>query len=210
MAWRTGTGRAKGVFPRWVWWIFTAFPALFVLVGIGLLAEAIKYTSQADSTRGKVVDVSAQYDSEGSVSYLPTIRYRRDDGRFVEAETNRSSRSYDFEIGQRVEILYTYDDPPEVRINSFFDLYGSGLIVIVVGGLFIRLIGWFRRKVSGGSAMLGLVAVALAERMEEAAREQGQGAEPDREPEPRTTDVSRRGHVHKPTPKREPVVRRMR
>ena len=150
MVWRTGTGRAKGIVPKWVWWIVTAFPAIFVLVGFGLLAEAINYTSQADSTRGEVVDVSTRYDSEGSVSYLPTIRYRRDDGRFVESQTNRASGSYDYAIGQRVDILYSYDDPTEVRINSFFDLYGPGLIFIVVGGLVFRIVKWLRRKVSGG------------------------------------------------------------
>ena len=210
MAWRTGTGSAKGIFPSWVWWILTAFPVLFVLAGFGLLAEAINYTSQADSTRGEVVDVSRQYDSEGSASYLPTIRYRRDNGQLVEATTNRASRSYDYAIGQRVDILYSYGDPTEVRINSFFSLYGPGLIVIVVGALFIRILGWFRRKVSGGSVVLGLVAGALAERIQEAAREQRPGAEPDLEPEQETTDVSERGHVHKPKPKREPAVRRMR
>ena len=205
MAWRTGSDRAKVVVPRWVGWLVTGLPAIFLVVGFGLLAEAILYTTGAGGTRGEVVHVSRHYGGEGGVSYTPTIRYRRDDGRTFEAETHMASSNYDYEIGDRVDILYSYDDPHEVRINSFFSLYGPGLICAVIGALIIRVIAWVRGKIGRG-AVLERVAEAIAKRMQDAARKQGGG----REPEPRTTDLSKPGHVHKPKPKRTPAVRRMR
>ncbi|MHA1527975.1 MAG: DUF3592 domain-containing protein [Alphaproteobacteria bacterium] len=209
MVWRRGTGRARATIPRWIWWILAGFPAIVVVVGLGVLADAIIYTTEAGSTRGEVVDVSRHYGGEGGVSYLPTIRYRRDDGRTFEAATHISSGNYDYDIGERVDILYSHDDPTEVRINSFFSLYGIGLVFVVTGAFFIRVILWIRRKI-GSSAVLEQVADAIAERMKEAARKHGPGADTERRPEPRTTDPARPGHVHKPKPKLEPVVRRMR
>ncbi len=205
MAARGGTDRARAVVPKWIGWIAAVFPAILVLAGFGLLAEAINYTTEAGSTRGEVVHVSRHYGGEGGVSYTPTIRYRRDDGRIFEAETNMASSSYDYAIGERVDILYSYDDPTEVRIDAFFPLYGPGLILVIVGGLIFRVVRWVRRKVGRG-AVLERVAEAIAERMQDAARKQGGG----RELEPQTTDPSKSGHVHKPKPKRAPTVRRMR
>ncbi|MFQ5564903.1 MAG: DUF3592 domain-containing protein [Paracoccaceae bacterium] len=209
MAARRGADRARRVIPRWIWWLVTAVPALFVLAGIGILAEAIIFTSEAVSARGEVVHVSRHYGGESGVTYTPTIRYRRDDGRTFEAETHMSSGDYDYAIGERVEILYSYDNPAEVRINSFFDLYGGGVILIVVGALFIRIITWVRRKIGRG-LVLERVADSLTERMREAVQEHGAGAGSDREPDPRATDPSKPGHVHEPKPKRPPTVRRMR
>ncbi len=96
-----------------------------------------------------------------------------------------------------------------MRIDSFVSLYGPGLLSVVIGALFIRILTWVRGRIGSG-AVLGRVADTLAERMQEAARQHGSGAEPDREPEPRTTDPSKPGHVHKPKPKQTPTVRRMR
>jgi hypothetical protein len=197
--------RARPAAPRWIWWIVTAFPAIFVVVGVGILAETIHYTSNAGSIRGVVVGVSRHYGDGNAVTYTPTIRYRRDDGLIFEAETHMASSNYDYRIGEGVDILYSRDNPTEVRVNGFFSLYGAGLMLIVVGGVIFRVISWIRRKLGGGAA-LGRVADALAERMQEAVREHGRAGEP----EPETTDPSKPGHVHKPKPKREPVVRRMR
>ena len=209
MAARGGTDRTRAVGPKVMWWILTVFPPIFILGGLVMLAEAIIFTTEAGSTRGEVVDVSSHYNSESGVSYTPTIRYRRDDGRTFEAETNMASSGYDYVIGERVDILYSYDDPAEVRINSFFSLYGPGLMFVVVGALLIRIITWVRGK-AGRGAVLQRVADALDIRMREAPHEHGSGTEPERQPEPRTTDPSKPGHVHEPKRKRAPAVRRMR
>ncbi|MHA1109017.1 MAG: DUF3592 domain-containing protein [Alphaproteobacteria bacterium] len=166
-----------------------------------MLAEAITYTADAGRTLGEVVDVSRHYGSENGVTYTPTIRYRRGDGRIFEAETHISSSGYDYKIGARVGILYSHDDPTEVRIDSFFSLYGIGLVFAATGAFFIGIVTLVRRK-AGGGAVLERVADVLARHMPD--------AKPDEEFKSPSTDPSQAGHVHKPKPKREPVVRRMR
>jgi hypothetical protein len=205
---RTSTRRrgGKGI-PGWMWWIIIAVPGLFVFLGIGLLVDAVQFTSDAQSTRGEVVHIRTNHDSEGGVSYTPTIEYRRDDGRLLEAETHISSSNYDYDIGAKVDILYSYEYSGEVRIDSVFSLYGPGLIFAAIGLLFIGITLFARSKTGGKAGGAGLKPVAATERARRGPWSRT-GAEPD--PEPETTDPSKPGHVHKPKPKRTPTIRRMR
>jgi len=203
----SGKRRMRG-FPRWIWWLIFGFPALFLVSGIGFVVEAVIFQSQAESARGEVIDVDASYDSDGGVSYTPLIRYRRRDGRSYEAETHISSSGYDYRIGERVDILYGSDHPGTVRIDSFFSLYGLGLIFAVIGGIFIAVLRLVRKRMfDRGDSVLEQSEAAAAEKWRREARPTT-GPQPASRPE--TTDLSQYGHVHKPKPKSRPTVRRMR
>lgn len=199
--------------PRWVWWIIAAFPTLFILIGLGFLADAVIFISDAQNTRGQVVEISRSYDDKGGVSYTPTIRYRRSDGRIFEAETHIASGNYDYDIGEQVDILYAFDDPEVVRIDSIFSLYGIGLIFTIIGGVFLRILTWVRRKAANRMAQAGApagVAKSLATRMRKELHMREEHDEPEPRPAPTTTDPGKREHAHTPKPRQSPTVRRMR
>jgi hypothetical protein len=196
-------GRSGKVIPNWMWWVIVAAPCLFLFLGLGLLVDAFQFTSNALNTRGEVVHVSANRDSEGGVSYTPTIQYGRDDGGLLKAETHFLSSNYDYDIGAKVDILYSYENSEEVRINSFFSLYGPGLMFAAFGMLFAGIVLFARGKMGGP----GRKPAVAAKRAQRGPWSQTQ-AKPD--PEPKTTDPSKPGHVHEPKPKRTPTIRRMR
>jgi hypothetical protein len=205
--------RGGKVMPRWAWWIIFAIPTLFFLMGLGFLADAFIFVSDAQSTRGQVVEISRSYDDEGGVSYTPTIRYRRSDGRAFEAETHIASGNYDYDIGDRVDILYAFNDPEVVRIDSFFSLYGIGLIFTIIGGVFLHILTWVRRKTAGRIVQTGMSAGAaksLAARKRKKLHMREEHDEPEPQPAPTTTDPSKREHAHTPKPRQSPTVRRMR
>jgi len=205
--------RGRKFMPRWVWWIVIAIPALFFLMGLGFLTDAIMFVSDAQSARGQVVEISRSYNNEGGASYTPTIRYRRSDGRTFEAETHIASGNYDYGIGDQVDILYAFDDPEVVRIDSFFSLYGIGLIFAAIGGVFLRIITWVRRKTTGRMAQTGATAgsaKSLAARMRKELHMREEHDKPEPRPAPATTDPGEREHAHTPKPKQSPTVRRMR
>jgi hypothetical protein len=201
--------RRRGM-SRWVWWLVIAFPLLFLMAGAGMVFEAIVFVSQAESTQGRVIQVERSHDSEGGVSYTPLILYESGEGLYYEGETHISSGNYDYDIGDRVEILYSYADPETVRINSFFSLYGIGLIFAAMGGLFVLVLMAVRRKMFGQREGGSVLAQMEREAAEKWRRENATAGEATRKPGPVTTDTSRYGHVHKPKPKHEPTVRRMR
>ena len=199
--------RGRKTLPRWAWWIISAVPVLFLLFGLGFVAEAVLFVSGAQSTRGQVVEIRRNYD-DGSVNYTPTIRYSRGDGQTYEAETHIASSGYDYDLGTQVDILYSDDDPYVVRIDSFFSLYGVGLVFAVFGAVFLRIITWVRRRAQAG-APAG-AAITVAERMREELHLRQDQEQEERHAEPTATDAGKREHAHAPKPKQTPTIRRMR
>jgi Protein of unknown function (DUF3592) len=200
--------RGRKTMPRWVWWMIVAFPTLFILIGLGFLADSIVFVSDAQGTQGQVVDVRRSYSDDGGVSYTPTIRYRRSDGRIFEAETNMASSSYNYDIGERVEILYAFEEPEEVRIDTFFSLYGIGLIFIAMGGLFVTILSFARKRLLRRSgSVLRRLEQAAAEKWTQEADNATQTAP---EAEPATSRPPDEYHPRKSGPNRTPTIRRMR
>jgi hypothetical protein len=184
--------------PGWIRWIFRLIPLVFLAVGAGLLGDAFTFIQKAESTRGEVISIRASRSDDGT-SYTPTILYSRDDGQVFEAETHISSSGYNYKVGERVKILYSNDTPDEVRINSFFSLYGPGLILSVVGAGFLLVVGQFWRKSKKGAEL------EQADHSGERPEDNGPWRD-----EPQTTDPSQPGHAHQPKPKQPSAVRRMR
>jgi hypothetical protein len=185
--------------PAWVWLLATAIPLLFVVIGLGLVVDAVQFASEARSARGMVIEVERVPGSDG-VTYRPTIRFQRDDGRTIEATTEDSSSEYDYAQGSEVDILYVNDEPDYVRIDTFFALYGFGLIFAAFGAVFLVMLLFARRMIGGTRVRRRGYRPAMA----------GDQAPPGpAAPEP-ITDLSQYGHVHKPKPKPEPTVRRNR
>lgn len=197
-------------FPRWVWWVVYALPLLFLLIGIGALVEAVLFSAGASRTVGLVVDVSVSRDSDGA-SYAPMIAYQSADGQTHTGVTHISSGNYDYARGDRVDILYDPADPEIVRIDSFFSLYGFGLIFALVGGAFLVMLRFVRRMMfRPGSPLAQRFEQALAEAAaRKSARESGPGPAPQLA-EPRSTDPAQYGHSHEPKPAQPETVRRMR
>jgi len=149
-------------------------------------------------------------DSDG-VSYVPVIRYRGTDGIVAEGVTHIGSSEYDYRIGAPVDILYAPDDRGVVRINSFFSLYGMGLIFTFVSVVFLTLLTFALRFMSRASDRFGgsFLARQEAEARRRWAREGAEASAP-ATPDPAPADRYGYGHRHEPKPKPEPTVRRNR
>jgi hypothetical protein len=93
-----------------------------------------------------------------------------------------------------------------VRIDTFFSLYGPGVIVAIIGAIFLGIGRWFRKRRGGGAAR-ERAAEVTAKPMP---RDPWSSTQHGPESESRTTDPSKPGHAHKPKPKQTPTVRRMR
>ncbi len=164
----------------------------FFGLGLWLLADAVQFVQTAHRGQGDVIELIADNSGDG-LSYSPVVEYRGADGRLYQGITHISSSGYNYQIGERVEILFHPSDPGEVRINSVFSLYGPGLIFAGASAVML-LILW----IAGRARRAKLARVAMPN---------VSSAKPEHRPE---TDLSKYGHVHEPKPPHEPTVRRMR
>jgi len=150
-----GPGRiwsSRGI-PRWGWWAMMVLPSLFILVGAVMLIDTVTFAGRAERATGTVVSVERVVSTIGSSrapshSYRPTIRYADASGQQHEAVTYVSTSHYGFAPGEKVEILYDPAAPEEVRIASPFSLWGLPFLLMGLGGLFLGMVRFVRRRVA--------------------------------------------------------------
>ncbi len=127
-------GSPRGViFARW---IIGALGGIFLLIGAGLLVSSYNFYNNALYATGTVVSVEVNNSSDGT-TYRPTLRYLDYRGQKQRGTTFLSSSGYDFEVGEKMEILYDMRDPTSIRINNWLELWGLGAIFATVGGVVV-------------------------------------------------------------------------
>lgn len=114
--------------------LFTIIGLGFLAAGIGLTITAYDFSENATSTTGAVVSVEVNY-GENSTTYRPTIRFLDFAGRKQRSTTFLSSSNYNYDVGQKIDIIYDVRDPSKMRIDSWFAIWGLGFIFLVVGAV---------------------------------------------------------------------------
>lgn len=115
------------------------FGLIFAATGGGLTFYAYTFSKTAIPTSGVVVDMEVSWSSSGSSSnsssptYKPTISFFDQNGTAQRAQTFLSSSGYNYPMGTKLNILYNPDKPSSLRIDSWFAVWGFGLIFLVIG-----------------------------------------------------------------------------
>lgn len=134
------------------------FGSVFALVGATFTYFSYDFTQHAKATTGTVLEVHVSYSSSSSSSgssnsptYKPIIAYIDANGAKYTGQTFLSSSSYNYPIGSKVGILYDPRAPQNIRIDSWFALWGFGLIFLFVGigteiGGIFALRAWMKNK----------------------------------------------------------------
>ncbi len=118
--------------------LIVLFGLIFASIGGGFTYFSYSFSQIAVSTSGVVTDIEVNWSSSGSGSsssptYKPTISFFDQNSTEQRAQTFLSSSSYNYPIGAKLRILYNPENPSSMRIDSWFALWGFGLIFLVVG-----------------------------------------------------------------------------
>jgi hypothetical protein len=95
---------------------FSAIAAWFYLQQSSLLPN----TSSAQAV---VIALAPRRSSEGGTLYAPIIRFSSQDGKNHEIETTTASSPPDYEVGERITVVYPNNQPEKAIIkgqNNFF------------------------------------------------------------------------------------------
>ncbi|NOR63853.1 MAG: DUF3592 domain-containing protein [Rhodobacteraceae bacterium] len=114
------------------------FGLIFTATGGGLTVFSYTFSQVAVATSGNVVDIEVNWSSSSSgnssaPTYKPTISFFDKNGTEQRAQTFLSSSSYNYPIGTKLNILYNPENPSSLRIDSWFALWGFGLIFLTIG-----------------------------------------------------------------------------
>lgn len=123
--------------------VFSVIKHTFSIVGIALLLGALfSYKNASDflkdvvSATGTVVDFERKRGAD-SITYSPVVRFLSREGQTIEFTSSVGSSRPAYSVKDRVEVLYSSLNVQKVKINSFFELWGAFLIMLVMGGAFL-------------------------------------------------------------------------
>jgi hypothetical protein len=135
-----------------MWWVW-----LFPLIGVGLLIgsafawmQAKRFVETAHRVIGEVVNYSEHdsTDDDGKTThmYTPVIRFATADGTSVEKANDISSSRREYQLGQRVKVLYNPENPEEFKLDTVAQLYFTpgilaflGIVFTIVGAIVVML-----------------------------------------------------------------------
>ncbi len=136
----------------WIAIIFMLVIGLvFTAVGAGFTYVSYNFSQKAVATSGIVTDVEVIWTSNSSgsgssPSYRPTISYIDESGTPQSGQTFLSASGYNYTIGTKLPILYDPATPGTIRMDSWFALWGFGLVFLLsglltlAGALLVRVI----------------------------------------------------------------------
>ncbi|HEU5483673.1 MAG TPA: DUF3592 domain-containing protein, partial [Microlunatus sp.] len=133
--------------------IFGAVALLLVLIAGGLVLQTRSFLADAVSATGTVVALverescSTEEDEDGrsrrtcTTLYAPRILFTTADGRDIEYVSATASSPASYHPGEQVELRYRPEDPHDVRISSYVELWLAPTIVGGIGGIFAVVAG---------------------------------------------------------------------
>lgn len=133
-------------------------PYIFMVLGpilLGVAAtsavETNSFIKSAEVISGKVTNFTEYVDSEGSKSYAPNVEYVYDK-ETLSFISNSASNPPRYSVGQEIEVLINSVDREDVRINGFWELWGSVFIFGFIGfvSLVAGLIAYLIKKKKRG------------------------------------------------------------
>lgn len=134
--------------------IFSWFVAFSVLVTVGLAIHTCVFIANAQQATCTIEAVEIVKDNSGvggkygksgrGPAYRPTIQYTGPQGRIHVVAFSIAAVHYNYDVGQKVAILYNPKDPQSVRFDNFLGVW-AGTIVIGIISIFLAcllLAGW--------------------------------------------------------------------
>ena len=109
-----------------------------VLIALGIynLPDTIFLVKGAEVAEGVVLGARLQQTGDGSY-YLPTVAFVTRDGQSIEFTSNTGEGGkWKDRVGESVTVRHDPDKPANASIDSFFQIWGLPIILLLAGGTF--------------------------------------------------------------------------
>jgi hypothetical protein len=117
---------------------------IFLFVGVPFaffscfqLVSTSNFLKIAVKTQAQVTDLVATYDNHGNRLYSPQVTFTTPDGISHQYQSTNASNPPEFRINQKIPIYFNPQNANDVKIDTFFDIWGMPLLFGGLGGVFI-------------------------------------------------------------------------
>lgn len=129
--------------------IILAVAVPFLFIGITQLCKAQSMIENFTTTRGTVIgtdflrNVNPQDNSNSSWTIHPKVSFTTSQGEEISFTDPVGSYPADYEVGDKVEVLYNPKNPQEATIKNWKQIWFAPLWITVIGLLpILGLLGW--------------------------------------------------------------------
>lgn len=120
-----------------------------LLIGVGILIAdifvikgTISFISGSEKAKGEVISLIKSRSSDDITIFSPEVSFTDATGKKIIFLSKISKNVFKYDIGEKVEVLYSKHNSQNAKINTFFQLWFDVIILSVVG-MFFFLIGLF-------------------------------------------------------------------
>ena len=115
----------------WIAWMVLGIGGLILAAGLALGLGSLRHVLYGERAMGEVIEMRR----EGNM-YAPVVRFRLPGGQTQEVK-DLASGAPDFAVGDKVAILYMPQAPRDFRIDTFYRLWFSAILVSLFGGFWL-------------------------------------------------------------------------
>lgn len=134
--------------------IITIFASVFGLSGIGMLLGSLAsftatqdFLKQAVPSVGTVVKLRLEDSDEDEdvtrMVYYPIVEFMTANGEKYQSKGSIGSYPASYQVGDSLSVLYHPDNPHRFEINSFWSLWFSSIVLMLLGGTFTAVGSFF-------------------------------------------------------------------
>ena len=112
---------------------------LLLMLGVGCLLlagylswQSLAFEPDTHRTTGEVVSYREVRD-DGDTRFRPRIRFKTAAGEIITIDSQFSTKTRRFSIGDRVPMIYKAQQPTTARVNAFIDNWLGACIAAVIG-----------------------------------------------------------------------------
>ena len=124
--------------------VFSLVGALLALIGVFLFIRTRIFIGKAQGAKGTVTQMVYSHSSEGGGGYAPVYQFKTLDGQTIVIQDSLSSNPPQFQVGQKIDVLYESANPQKARINKWMNLYFAPVLLggmgLIFGGVGLAIV----------------------------------------------------------------------
>jgi hypothetical protein len=118
---------------------------LFIILGARFLFNMYRFKKTALKATATVIDIKSSTGRNWNKTYSPVLSFKTTDG--VTYIYNVSAYyNTNYTIGQQIEVLYSKENPGNVKINSFRYIFMVPVVLLLLGFFGVCISAWLFYK----------------------------------------------------------------
>lgn len=121
-------------------YLFTAIGLIFFIISFTMYQSNTAFLKNAVKTQGEVIEIirskTKKSNGEVSISTYPVVSFKDKVGKIITFTSSTGSSSSNYFVKQKIEVVYSPDNPEQAKINDFSSLWTGIVIFVILGALF--------------------------------------------------------------------------